>query len=68
MHGLNADVDGRPATLAVVDEAGHVIESGPWLVNEVWRTDIPAYRRLLIGEKVPTVISAPSGLFQERED
>ncbi|MCI1043878.1 hypothetical protein HWE05_11615 [Caballeronia zhejiangensis] len=58
--------DGRPATLAVIDANGHVIESGPELVSEVWDVTVEAYRRFLIGEKALRVISTPQGVFGEK--
>ncbi|WP_233854304.1 hypothetical protein [Paraburkholderia sp. HD33-4] len=59
--------DGHPATLAVVDERGQIIESGPELVSELWAVAVMSYRRFLIKEKALKVWSEPSGLFEERE-
>ena len=36
--------DGRPATLAIIDADGRVIESGPAVVRAVWNVVIEAYR------------------------
>ncbi|GJH25802.1 MULTISPECIES: hypothetical protein [Caballeronia] len=60
--------DGRPATLAVVDDAGHIVESGPELVDELWDVAVLSYRRFLVGETALHVWSSPSGLFQEKEE
>ncbi|MFX1766160.1 hypothetical protein PWP93_26940 [Paraburkholderia sp. A1RI-2L] len=60
-------VDGRTATLAVVDETGRVIESGPELVSEIWTVAVMAYRSLLADEHTLTVWSSPSGLFQGKD-
>ncbi len=40
-----ATEDGRPATLAVLDEAGRIVESGPALVAELWSVAVVAYRQ-----------------------
>jgi hypothetical protein len=55
--------DGRSVTLAVIDDTGRVLESGPVLVNELWLVAIMAYRRFLVGEKAVTACSSPEGLF-----
>ena len=60
--------DGHPATLAVVDDAGRIVEIGPTLVAELWDVAVLSYRRFLIGEKALTVCSTPAGLFQECND
>jgi hypothetical protein len=57
--------DGRPATLAVVDDRGHVIESGPQVLEEAWVVAILAYQRFLEGEGLLRVVSAPGRLERE---
>jgi len=39
--------DGQPATLAVVDMQGRIIESGPTVVRAAWDVAIKAYRNFL---------------------
>ncbi|ABA60053.1 hypothetical protein UXJ26_05970 [Burkholderia multivorans] len=39
--------DGQPATLAVVDMQGRVIESGQTVVRAAWEVAIKAYRNFL---------------------
>lgn len=56
---------GLPATLAIVDEEGNVLDSGPEVAREIWDVAILAYRRYLRGEGYLRVISSPDGLFQE---
>ena len=58
-------VDGRPATLAVLDREGHIVESGPDVVQEVWNVAVLAYRNFLKGEGCLTVSASPEGLFQD---
>lgn len=59
--------DGRPATLAVVDEHGNVIESGPQVAEEAWVVAVLAYQRFLEGEGRLRVVSCPGRLnFEKR--
>ncbi len=41
---------GGCATLALIDEAGHVVASGPVLVEEVWTRVLDFYEAFLRGE------------------
>jgi hypothetical protein len=59
--------DGRPATLAVVDEAGCVVESGPEVIKAAWEVAVMSYRRFLIGEGALRIYSKPTGLFQDED-
>ncbi|WP_250532450.1 hypothetical protein [Caballeronia sp. ATUFL_F1_KS39] len=59
--------DGRPAQLAIVNDAGHVIESGPQVAEEAWVVAILAYQRFLEGEGRLKVISAPGVLQREQK-
>ncbi|WP_321941685.1 MULTISPECIES: hypothetical protein [Paraburkholderia] len=56
---------GQPATLAIVDLDGNVLDSGPDVAREIWDIAILAYRQYLRGEGYLRTISSPSGLFQE---
>jgi hypothetical protein len=51
--------DGEPATLAIVDRDGRIVESGPGVVDAVWRTSITAYRNFLIGHGHLRVLTKP---------
>ena len=60
--------DGRPATLAVIDDAGVIVEYGPSVTREVWSVAVLSYRRFLKGEGCLRVYSSPTGRFQEERD
>ncbi|MBN3756033.1 hypothetical protein G3N95_24035 [Paraburkholderia sp. Tr-20389] len=60
------DERGQPATLAIIDRDGNVLDSGPEVAREIWNIAILAYRRYLKGETFRTIISSPDGLFQEK--
>lgn len=51
--------DGEPATLAVIDMQGHIIESGPNVMRAVWEVAIRSYRNFLIGSGHLRVLSKP---------
>jgi hypothetical protein len=57
--------DGRPATLAVVDADGKVVESGQAVLREAWNVAVLSYRRFLIGEGALRVYSSPAGIFHD---
>lgn len=59
--------DGRPATLAIVDDQGHVVESGPQVLEEAWVVAVLAYQRFLEGEGRLRVVSAPGRLERENK-
>lgn len=59
--------DGRPATLAVVDEDGKVIESGQQVLDEAWNVTMLAYRMFLKGQGKLHVRASPEGITQEHE-
>ncbi|MGF6607099.1 hypothetical protein OKW45_001999 [Paraburkholderia sp. WSM4175] len=61
------DASGRPATLAVVDEHGHILDLGPQVQQEVWDLAILAYRKYLVGEGYLRIHSTPEGLFQDKD-
>ncbi|MFP4891265.1 hypothetical protein [Paraburkholderia sp. EG304] len=58
--------DGRPATLAIIDEDGAVLDAGPEVAQEIWDLAILAYRQYLVGEGVLRIYSTPEGLLQDR--
>lgn len=60
------DERGEPATLAIIDSDGKVLDSGPEVAREIWDIAILACRRYLKGETFRTIISSPDGLFQEK--
>ncbi|MDF0501573.1 hypothetical protein POK33_12675 [Burkholderia cenocepacia] len=51
--------DGRPATLAVVDQNGNVVDIGPPVMRAVWDIAIRSYRNFLIGNGHLRVLSKP---------
>jgi hypothetical protein len=57
--------DGRLATLAVVDDQGEIIESGPNVLTEAWIVAVMAYQRFLEGEGQLRVVSCPGRLKRE---
>ncbi|HDR9290131.1 TPA: hypothetical protein QDB46_005320 [Burkholderia multivorans] len=52
--------DGQPATLAVMDMHGRIIDSGPNVVRAVWEVAIKSYRNFLIGSGHLRVLSKPA--------
>lgn len=62
-NGLSLQTtDGRPARLAVIDEDGNIIETGPTLARAVWETSIASYKNYLIGNGHMRVQTSPPGL------
>ncbi|WP_233867258.1 hypothetical protein [Paraburkholderia adhaesiva] len=63
-------VDGHPATLAVLDETGHVLHSGPAVGEEAWSVVVHAYRLFWQGQGYLKVYGTPEGFTQDptRED
>ncbi len=53
---------GEPASLAVVDQHGNVVEAGPDVERAVWGVAIAAYRNFLLGKGHMRVLSQPSEL------
>ncbi|AOJ86693.1 hypothetical protein WS87_08420 [Burkholderia sp. MSMB0856] len=51
--------DGEPATLAVIDMQGRIIDSGPNVVRAVWEVAIRSYRNFLIGSGHLRVLNKP---------
>ncbi|MGU2419434.1 hypothetical protein [Burkholderia cenocepacia] len=52
--------DGEPATLAVVDLNGKIIEAGPSVMRAVWDVAIASYRNFLIGSGHLRVLAKPT--------
>ena len=52
--------DGNPATLAVVDQNGKIVEAGPDVTRAVWEIAIRSYRNFLIGSGHLRVLSKPA--------
>ncbi|KVM99930.1 hypothetical protein [Burkholderia stagnalis] len=52
--------DGEPATLAVIDMQGRIIDSGPKVMRAVWDVAIRSYRNFLIGSGHLRVLSKPA--------
>ncbi|WP_431206771.1 hypothetical protein [Burkholderia cepacia] len=52
--------DGNPATLAVIDQNGKVVDAGPAVSRAVWDIAIRSYRNFLIGSGHLRVLSRPT--------
>jgi hypothetical protein len=50
---------GDPATLAVLDKDGNIIEAGPDVARLVWDIAITSYRNFLMGAGYLRVLSKP---------
>ncbi|WP_233866771.1 hypothetical protein [Paraburkholderia adhaesiva] len=59
--------DGKPATLAIIDEKGNVLDAGPEVARELWELALLAYRQYLSGEGLLRIYSTPDGLLQDHE-
>ena len=53
--------NGRPASLAIVDDRGHVIEAGTDVAAAVWNTAIECHRQFLIGHGHLRIQTVPPG-------
>jgi hypothetical protein len=60
-EGLRVEVDGKPCTLAVIDDDGQVVEAGPEVAREAWNVAIMSYRQFLIGQGHLRVHTEPPG-------
>lgn len=58
-EGLRVTVDGKPARLAIVDEAGNVITASPFVAREAEAVAINSYREFLKGQGHLRVLSKP---------
>ncbi|MDN7545069.1 hypothetical protein [Burkholderia cenocepacia] len=52
--------DGNPATLAVLDQNGNVVDAGPAVTRVVWEVAVRPYRNFLIGNGHLRVLSKPT--------
>ena len=52
-------LDGRGATLAIIDTDGNVIESGPEVAAEAWNVTLATYKNILIGKGHLRIFSSP---------
>ena len=53
--------DGKPALLAIIDEAGNIIESGPAVARECWNVVLQVHRNYLQDKGHLIVHSTPPG-------
>lgn len=50
-QGLTAKTrDGKPARLAIIDEAGNVLDAGPAVAREAFNVSVACYKNFLIGQ------------------
>ncbi len=62
-EGLRVETaDGRPAKLAIIDEAGKVVECGDAVAEEAWNVAIASYKNFLAGNGHLRVQTEPPGL------
>ena len=68
-EGLRVETaDGRPAKLAIIDEAGKVVECGDAVAEEAWNVAIASYKNFLAGNGHLRVQTEPPGLKINRID
>lgn len=68
-NGLTATTrDGKPARLAIIDEAGTIIEAGPAVAREAWNVVLQIHRNYLQGQGHLIVHSTPPGLPRPAKD
>lgn len=59
-RGLSVTLaDGRPGKLAIVDDAGAIIDASPAVAREAWNVSINAYKQVLKGMGHLRVLSGP---------
>jgi len=51
--------DGRTGRLAIIDDAGQVIDASPAVAREAWNVAIASYKNFLIGQGHLRVYSGP---------
>jgi hypothetical protein len=62
-QGLTASTrDGKPARLAIIDDAGNVIEAGATVARECWNVVLQVHRNYLQDQGHLVVHSTPPGL------
>jgi hypothetical protein len=52
--------DGRLARLAIIDEAGNVLDVGQPVADACWQAAVTSYRNMLIGQGHIRVLSKPA--------
>jgi hypothetical protein len=62
-EGLRVTVDGKPARLAIVDDAGQVITASPLVAREAEAVALNSYRSFLQGKGHLRVLSNPLTLM-----
>ncbi|MBM5590020.1 hypothetical protein [Burkholderia pseudomallei] len=59
--GLSVTIaSGEPATLAVIDKDGNIVEAGPEVARAAWDVAIRSYRNFLMGTGHLHVLSKPT--------
>ncbi len=54
-------INGEPATLAILDKDGNIIEMGPNVAREVWNVSLASYKNFLKGTGHLRLHSKPPG-------
>ena len=52
--------DGRTGHLAIIDDAGQIIDATPGVAREAWNVAIASYKNFLIGQGHLRVVSTPA--------
>lgn len=55
-------INGKPATLAIIDPSGKIYEAGSHVCEVAWQTSIASYRQFLIGMGHLRVYSAEDSI------
>lgn len=58
-EGLTVTINGRPGTLAILDEAGTIIATGNNVAQEAEAVAINCYKNMLRGQGHLRILSAP---------
>lgn len=58
-EGLTVTINGRPGTLAILDEAGTIIATGSNVAQEAEAVAINCYKNMLRGQGHLRILSAP---------
>jgi len=54
--------DGKKARLAVIDEAGNIIDASPMVAKEAWNVSMACFKNFMVGKGHIRVGTAPPGL------
>lgn len=60
-EGLSVTIDGKPARLAVINEAGEVVIAGPQVAREAESVAVNNYRQFLQGKGYLRVVGKAMG-------